>query len=518
MNADTGTASGAPGLQDVFERALGAILARAVVSTDGAHQGQKSASGGSIAVAYSGGLDSAVLLHLAQRHVQSHGLALHAFHIHHGLSPNADAWSAHCEQQCASMGVHFDVRRVQLADRNKQGTEQAARISRYAALGELCREHAIPVLLTAHHLDDQAETVLLQLLRGSGVAGLSGMEMANTAPGLVGDDSLLIGRPLLDVSRQALEGYADHHGIAHVDDESNSDPRYARNALRHKVMPVLASHFPGFQQRFARSAQHAQSAQRLLNELAAQDLAACADGESIHLGQLRQLTDDRIDNVLRYWFASRRVRMPATAWLSEMREQLFGAKEDARIRVTHADCEIRRHRDRVYLTARQDDADLDVPPAPFRWNGEPAIQFPRFHGALHFEYAEEGIDAAWLRAQALQLRLRSGGERLKPAANRSTRSLKYHYQALDIPHWQRLRLPVVTTDSHLVFAAGIGMHWIGDVSVSANSSHAGQAIRLRWEHDRARIFCGIWQIMPMDRRNSIAALLPLKPLAGKVKG
>ncbi|KRB84468.1 tRNA lysidine(34) synthetase TilS [Noviherbaspirillum sp. Root189] len=483
MNADTGTASGAPGLQDVFERALGAILARVVVSTDGAQQDTALTNRRTIAVAYSGGLDSAVLLQLAHGYAQSHGLVLYAFHIHHGLSPNADAWSAHCEKQCASAGVHFSVRRVELTDRHKQGTEQAARISRYAALGELCREQAIPVLLTAHHRDDQAETVLLQLLRGSGVAGLSGMEMVNTAPSLVGDDALLIGRPLLDISRQALEGYAAHYGIAHVDDESNSDPRYARNALRHKVMPVLEAHFPGFQQRFARSAQHAQSAQRLLNELAAQDLAACAEGANIRLSQLGQLTDDRIDNVLRYWFALRGVRMPATAWLSEMREQLFGAKEDARIRVTHADCEIRRHRDRVFLTPRQDDTDLDVPPAPFRWNNEAAIRFPQFRGTLHFEYAEEGVDAEWLRAQALELRLRSGGERLKPAANRSTRSLKYHYQALDIPHWQRLRLPVVTTDTHLVFAAGIGMHWISDVSVEANSSHAGQAIRLRWEHD-----------------------------------
>lgn len=483
MNADTGAASGAPGLQDVFERALGAILARVVASTDSVHQGTALENRRSIAVAYSGGLDSAVLLQLAHGYVQSHGLVLHAFHIHHGLSPNADAWSAHCEKQCARMGVHFSVRRVELIDRNKQGTEQAARISRYAALGELCRKQAIPVLLTAHHRDDQAETVLLQLLRGSGVAGLSGMEMLNTAPGLVGDDSLLIARPLLDISRHALEDYAAHHGIEHVDDESNSDPRYARNALRHKVMPVLECHFPGFQQRFARSAQHAQSAQRLLNELATQDLAACVDGESIRLSQLGQLTGERIDNVLRYWFASRGVRMPSTAWLSEMREQLFGAKEDARIRVTHADCEIRRHRDRVFLTPRQDDADLDVAPASFRWNDEAAIRFPQFRGTLHFEYAEEGVDAAWLRGQVLQLRLRGGGERLKPAANRSTRSLKYHYQALDIPHWQRLRLPVVVTATHLVFAAGIGMHWIGDVSINANSSHAGQAIRLRWEHD-----------------------------------
>jgi tRNA(Ile)-lysidine synthase len=196
-----------------------------------------------IAIACSGGLDSSVLLQLAHAYAREHGIILYAFHVHHGLSPNADSWLAHCEGSAAALGVAFDHRRVAV-EKGKSGTEAAARKLRYAALGQMCRAHDVRLLLTAHHLDDQAETVLLQLLRGSGPAGLSGMDAANTAAGLLGNDQLVMARPLLPVARTGLEEYAAAHGVAWVDDESNSDPRYARNALRHQVMPVLQQAFP----------------------------------------------------------------------------------------------------------------------------------------------------------------------------------------------------------------------------------------------------------------------------------
>jgi tRNA(Ile)-lysidine synthase len=469
----------AASVTDAFERALGVIQARVCVSST-AHASsanvQPNEMQGAFAVAYSGGLDSAALLHLAHRYAAAHGITLFAFHIHHGISPNADDWLLHCEKECARLGVRFDARRVVLAGRERDGIEQAARVRRYAALGELCRVHHVPLLLTAHHQDDQAETVLLQLLRGSGVAGLSGMDHVNSAPDLLGDPALLIGRPLLSASRTELEQFVTLQGIQHVEDESNTDFRYARNALRHKVMTALAEYFPGFQQRFARTVQHAQSAQRMLNELAAQDLAICMDGECIDIGQLKRFSTDRIDNLLRYWFSLRGVRMPSTAWLAEMRGQLFVARGDAQIRITHPDCEIRRHRDRIFLTPRLNDVELNVCPAMFRWHGETQIEFPAYGGCLHFDVAEEGVDATWLRAQELQIRYRSGGEKLKPALNRPTKSLKYHYQALNIPAWERLRLPLVTTSlDQLLFAAGIGMNW------QDFTSGNGEAIRLRWE-------------------------------------
>lgn len=451
-----------------FERALGAIRARV----------SSSASPDSpIAIAFSGGLDSSVLLHLAHGYAASRGIALFAFHIHHGLSPNADLWLASCEQACARLGVHFTARHVELRHRDKGGVEEAARIARYAALGELCRMHAIPLLLTGHHRNDQAETVLLQLLRGSGVAGLSGMDAANTAEDLLGGGTPAVGRPLLALSRQQLEAVAAQAALVYVDDESNMDPRYARNALRHHVMPALSEYFPGFQERIARAAQHAQSATRLLNVLAKSDFDDCADGDCIDLNRLRHLDADRIDNLLRYWLGLRRVRMPSTSWLDELRTQLLGAKSDAQLCVTHPDGHVRRYRDRVYLTRRDDIDPATVAPIAFRWDGEIERHFPLYRGRLLFERAEEGLDAAWLRSTPLSIRYRQGGETLKLAANRPTRSLKHHYQALDVPPWKRERAPLVCTEERLLFAAEIGM----------NSAHfdttSSMPIRLRWQAD-----------------------------------
>jgi tRNA(Ile)-lysidine synthase len=437
-----------------------------------------------IAIAYSGGLDSSALLHLAQAYGLQHGVPVHAFHVHHGISPNADAWLAHCADSCAALGVPFEATRVVL-EKSKSGVEAAARKLRYAALGAMCAAHGVGLLLTAHHLDDQAETVLLQLLRGSGTAGLSGMDAANSAPELLANPHLVMARPLLPVSRGELEAYVAAHDIAYVEDESNTHPRYARNALRHQVMPALAHAFPGYQERFARSAAHAQSAQRLLTELAEQDLAASLVDDCIDVAKLRAMSLDRAYNMLRHWFALRALRMPSTAWLTEMVTQLVEARVDAQLLVTHPDCHIRRHRDRLYITPKladlagqrdPDDEGVIVKQGEkFSWAGEASLAFPAYGGVLHFEPAEQGMDRTWLQAQPLTIDFRKGGERLKPAPNRPTRPLKYHYQACNVPAWERERLPVVSAGKSLLFAAGIGMdchHFgLGD----------GPHIVLRWE-------------------------------------
>jgi tRNA(Ile)-lysidine synthase len=451
---------------------------------------------GPIAVAYSGGLDSTALLHLAQDYAQKHQVVLHAFHVHHGISRNADAWLQHCEQTCVQLGVHFEARRVTLDLDDKEGTEAAARKARYGALGALCSAHGIKLLLTAHHLDDQAETVLLQLLRGSGAAGLSGMEGANVAPELLGYPDLVMARPLLSASRRQLAAYAAAHQLHHVEDESNSDPRFARNALRLQVMPALERAFPGFQERFARSAQHAQATQRLLTELGEQDLAQCLDGDGVDISKLRLLSRDRSYNLVRHWFASRNLRMPSTAWLSQMLTQLLTARPDAQLLVSHPECDVRRYRDRLFLKPRlarlpgmadpDDEAfpghgwlghEIETPPsgASFTWQGEAQMAFPDFGGILHFDASLRGFDAEWLRQQTLIIDFRKGGERLKLAANRPTRALKYHYQAFDVPSWERPRLPIVSAGKALLFAAGIGM----------DSLHLSEAdaprIALRWQ-------------------------------------
>lgn len=412
-----------------------------------------------IAVAYSGGLDSSVLLHLASQYATARGIQLFAFHIHHGISENADMWLRSCQEECKKINVVFGFQQINV-ENSKSGIEEAARIKRYAALGDLCRSNNVQLLLTAHHLDDQAETVLLQLSRGSGLAGLSGMDSANTSAELLGDEDIVMARPLLAVSRIQLENFARCMNLSFVEDESNFDQRYTRNVLRHSVMPSLEKHFPGFQERFARTAMHAQAAQRLLIELAEQDLAFCQDGDAVDINLIRKFSSDRTHNMLRYWFGKRGLRMPSTAWLAEMCKQILGARTDAQLCVTHPECHIRRHRDRIFITpkfVKLDEEDICELAQDFQWNGESEIFFPSYDGTLHFDHAQHGVNAEWLRSQTLKIHYRKGGERLKLAANRPTKNLKYHYQSCNIPAWERERLPIVSVKDRLLMAAGIGM-------------------------------------------------------------
>ena len=386
-------------LQRYFSSTLSAIIADKVTST--VQNG--------IAVAYSGGLDSSVLLNLAIGFAQEKNLPLFAFHIHHGLSPNADSWLLHCESICFQNGIPFFAVKVNVSKDGKLGLEAGARAARYSALGALCGEHKLSIVLTAHHQDDQAETVMLRLLRGSGVAGLSGMDLYNYAPSLLGSDKLLLARPLLSQSKQALLEYAIKNQISHINDESNLDSRFARNALRQQVMPILAKVSPGYAERMVRSARHAQSAARLLQELAEQDIAKCSLDNALSIDLMRDLSDDRIENILRFWLSTLNVRMPSTARLAEMRSQLFVARHDAKISIAHDGLEIHRFKNKIVFSKKRSAENEGVFPVDFTWGGEPCLYFPKFHGYLHFDNASIGVDSSWLMQQRLSLGLRQGG-------------------------------------------------------------------------------------------------------------
>lgn len=449
----------------LFERALDKILGRVFISLPDSIDR-------SLAVAYSGGLDSSVLLHLAYDYAKRRNLKLFAFHVHHGLSPNADTWLAHCQGECGKLNIDFDARWVQVDRKDANGLEAAARAARYAALGAMCATHQVPLLLTAHHLDDQAETVLLQMLRGAGLPGLSGMDQLSVAPDLLGTSGVQIARPLLTVSRANLQEMVVSDGIMHIEDESNTDLRHPRNALRHQVWPLLHDYFPAFQQSIARGAQHVQSAQRLLSELARQDLDVCQQNGKLNTDYIQSLSHDRIDNLLRHWLVSHGLRMPTTSWLHEARSQLLDARVDAQVQMTHEGVDIRRYRNWIMLV--QVVKESEAIPHIFQWHGEPQITFPAFGGALYFEKAEGGISAEWLRQQSLRIEYHQGGGRLKLAPNRPTRSLKDHFQAGAVPAWERRRLPVVYAEKTMVFAAGIGQ------DCRIQSSETQRNIQLRW--------------------------------------
>ncbi len=443
------------------ERALEAILARVVVSGADA-----------IAVAFSGGLDSSVLLHLAAAACRRHGRALFAFHVHHGLSPNADAWLSHCAGEAARLGVDFAAARVEVEGRAATGTEQAARLARYHALGELCRRHRARLLLTAHHQDDQAETVLLQMLRGAGLQGLGGMGELHDSHALLGAD-VLLGRPLLDCTRGELERAAQDLGIDPVVDESNADTRYRRNAVRHEVLPVIERHFPGSAATLSRSSRHWQSAQRLLDDLAAMDEARCAEGDALRIDQLKNLSAERIDNLLRHWLAGQGAEWPpSAAQLSQLRHQVLQARPEAHPSLAICGLLLQRHGGLVVVQH----ARRGTPPSHelrLHWDGEAELEIPEWQGKLLVEAAPGlGLCPSSFRLGPIRLRPRTGGERLKLEPHRPSRTLKNLFQESGVPALARRWMPLVYVGDILVYAVGLGM------DTRAASVEGG--IRLDW--------------------------------------
>ncbi|MDR5757479.1 tRNA lysidine(34) synthetase TilS [Caballeronia sp. LZ035] len=440
-----------------------------------------------LAVALSGGLDSTVLLDAA---VRCFGAArVVAFHVHHGLSLNADAWDAHCERFAASLGVSYAVRRVEVARAGGESLEAAARDARYRALDALCDEYGAAALLIAHHADDQAETVLLQLLRGAGVAGLAAMapQHANGAVARL--------RPLLRLLRAQLEQYAHERDLSWIDDESNADTRYARNALRHDVLPVLAVHFPGFRDALARTASHAASAQRLLDQLARIDLAQAAhddEPDALRLDALLALEPERAINLMRHWIRACGLQAASTARIADMLRQLrdtAAARDGHALRVDHAGHCLRAYRNALFWeTGDSADApDLDAgASAPrnaveWEWQGEEVWRLPQWRGSFVFEpvAAPDGdvVGEGVLRAAPLVARSRAGGERMRVAAEAPSRTLKNLFQERGVPAWKR-DVPLLFIGEALLYVPHLGVN-----REAAPAAAHGPLRRISWRPD-----------------------------------
>lgn len=448
------------------ERAIGELLARVCVSAD--------ASPSSIAVAYSGGLDSTVLLYFASRYAAARNLPIFAFHVHHGLSGNADAWVDHCSGQADRLGVPLAIVNVQIAGAAQRGVEEAARIARYDALGQMCRTRNVSLLLMAHHRDDQAETVLLQLMRGAGLPGLSGMAEFQPRHELLGPD-VALGRPLLGLSRKELEQAALDFNLSYVTDDSNADRRYRRNAFRRDIAPAIETHFPGFSELVSRAASHVRTAQSLLSELAVIDYEVCKSDlqpDALDLAKARSLPAERFENLLRHWLYRRGVQLPSTARLHEIRTQMLDAASDKHPFFDFGPVTLHRIADRLELHPNR-----GLPPCKpiaLEWCGESEMECPRWHGRLLFEKSDGlGLDPEMLRSGRLTLRPRIGRERVKLASNRPSKSLKHLFQESQIAPRERAWLPLLYVKDDLIFAAGLGM------DVRHFSQEKG--IILRWE-------------------------------------
>jgi tRNA(Ile)-lysidine synthase len=479
-----------------------------------------------IAVAFSGGVDSSVLLDAAVR-VAGASRCI-ALHVHHGLSAHADAWLAHCEAFAHERGVEFDARRVDVSRDAGVGVEAAARDARYRALDAMCAAHGVHALWLAQHADDQAETVLLQLLRGAGLAGLAAMAPEYTPAGA----AAVRVRPLLHLLRAQLEQYASARALRWMDDESNADTRYARNALRHEVTPALAVHFPGFRDALARTAAHAASAQRLLDDLARVDMNTVSReaGHALSHDALLALDDDRALNLLRYWMRMLGFVAASTARLGDALRQLREvgqADEGHRLRIDYSGQALRSYRGLVYWEAGDSREPADETALVARevselaWQGESIWRLPQWRGTFVFALVEQGgiearrrrhegdcaprlgagthderhgqsgfdapayapdtIPLAALKRARLSVRSRRGGERMRVnlSPNAPSRTLKNLFQERGIPAWKR-DVPLLYLGDELLFVPLLGLNRAA-LAELANSTEP--RVRIDWRED-----------------------------------
>ena len=422
----------------------------------------------SILIGLSGGVDSVVLMHLLHKLSARYSWQLSALHVHHGISPNADGWSDFCAEVCAGLHISLHIERVDITPLREQGIEAAARKLRHAAFAE----QACDFVAVAHHADDQAETLLLQLLRGAGVRGASAMPVLSLkeplairlscqetpAKSLVMSkrpqfteraDSVPLVRPLLHCSREEILAYAAAHQLRWIEDESNADDSYPRNFLRHRVLPLLGESFPAYRDTLARSAQHFAEASGLLDELAQQDGVQAIHADMLDVAALQALSLPRAKNLLRYFLHSRSAPMPQVVQLDDMLHQLRNARQDASVCVNYSDWEVRRYQGKVYALSALGEFDPDI---VLPWHGEAELKWPALNANLCFDrkrYPQGnvpqsyGISLEKLQRAPVTLRMRHGGEALRPHPAAATRTLKNLLQEHHVPPWQRDRLPLL---------------------------------------------------------------------------
>jgi tRNA(Ile)-lysidine synthase len=398
-------------------------------------------------------MDSVLLLHLLGQLAPRCDWRLSALHVHHGISPNADAWADFCAKLCARDGIPLQIERVDITPLRQHGVEAAARKLRHDAFAR----QGCDFVALAHHADDQVETLLLQLLRGAGVRGVAAMPrykpVTAEAPAMV--------RPLLDISRRELLACARQFGLSWIEDESNADERYPRNFLRHQILPQLEAHFPAYRQTLARSAGYFAEASGLLDELAAQDagsgesLAGRAEGE-LAVANLQSLSRPRAANLLRYFLHRRGAPMPQSAQLDDMLHQLCRARPDARVCVEFGTgWQVRRYRGKVHVLRALEDFD---PETALCWKGETALVWTPLQARVLFRPAAgAGISLAKLSRAPVTLRVRRGSASLRTQPGGPSRTLKNLLQEHAVPPWQRQRLPLLYCGEELVSVVGLAI-------------------------------------------------------------
>jgi tRNA(Ile)-lysidine synthase len=398
-----------------------------------------------IIIGYSGGVDSHVLLHLAAAVPLLRG-RITAMYVHHGLQVQAGQWAAHCQQTAAHLAVGFQVLHVNAQPQPGESPEEAARNARYTALKALLAKD--DVLLVAQHREDQLETVLLQLFRGGGLRGLSGMPERMA----FGEGFLL--RPLLAVAKQAIADYADRHGLVWVEDPSNQHSDYDRNFLRNEIVPLLKRRWPALDKTVARSAGHCAEAEAVLSDLAGRLAAPVFNpaDQTLTISRLLAYSEAEQKWVIRHWLQGLHVKMPSQNLLARLQAEVLAARPDASPIVATAGYCLRRYQDKLYC----------LPPhslslATGVWPQGQAAFVLNARQCLQCVPASTGIALTVWQQSCVEVRARQGGEKIRLPHRQGRHSLKKLFQEAGIPPWERELVPLIYLDGQL---AAVGGYWL----------------------------------------------------------
>lgn len=398
-------------------------------------------------VAFSGGVDSHVLLHVLKemsaqleqlRHVE-----IKAVHVDHGLNEKSKQWAAHCQQVCAGYNIPLQILQVDATHRKGESPEDAARQARYNAFAGIIKKN--DYIVTAHHQDDQAETLLIQLARGSGPAGLASM------PTITPFHSAWLARPLLGFSREQLTTYASNANLTWIEDPSNENDDYDRNFIRHNVLPTLKSRWPKIVTTIARTARYNAEASQLLTQLAQIDIKEVQGPQrnTLLVSALLNFDVIRRDNLIRTWIKSLGLPLPQTIHMHHINHDVLGAKRDAQPKVNWVGCTISRYRDLIY--AMQPLAPHDCNQM-HPWNLQESISIAGI-GILSVTHTN-GSGLKNCDYDNAYIRFRQGGEHCKPVGRAHTHELKKLFQEFNIPFWMRERVPLIYINDTLAGIVG----------------------------------------------------------------
>jgi len=401
--------------------------------------------GDRLVAALSGGLDSVVLLHLLCTLRIEHQFHLSALHVNHLLSPHAHQWASFCGELCTDWNVPLTVHQVEVEKMASDGPEAAARRARYVAFSSIDADW----LVLAHHCDDQAETVLFNLLRGGGVSGAAAMPKVR---GFSINTQLRVLRPLLDVLRSDIQSTADAQELTWIEDESNEDNRYTRNFIRQKVFPVLREKFPSCETVLARAAGHFSESESLLEQLAALDAQGTTSSGRIVCAAFAKLSEERARNLLRYVLKQAQVKMPDSVHLNEMGRQIRQVTSESHVMFSLGEKELHCFRGEVWIVA------TSKPVAEkLVWQGQSALQWGNTEISFQ-NVTGRGINQKKLLSDPVIIITRSGGEHIQVDIKRPRRSLKKLLQEHHVPPWQRDSIPLLWCGEDLVWVPGIGIN------------------------------------------------------------